>query len=152
MMFVPEGTIVSCGRNERLNTVPLPELPPLRAVPYRVLPDKINPACGLAPSRLVETPEELVLLAVKLCRLVRPEPLVLTANTVPWPELPPPAAAPYRVLPDKTNPACGLAPLLPPRKSSVVNPVPSVLMANTVRWPVVAVPYKILPDRINPAC
>ena len=46
--LAPEGMMVSCGGcgNERLNTVPLPELPPSYAVPYRVLPDKINPACG----------------------------------------------------------------------------------------------------------
>ena len=59
----PEGNMVSVGAgaltdpNERLNTVPLPELPPADAVPYRVLPDKINPACGLAPSLLVELNE-----------------------------------------------------------------------------------------------
>jgi hypothetical protein len=51
----PEGIAVSCGGNgsERLNTVPLPVLPPLSAVPYSVLPDKINPETGLAPSLLV---------------------------------------------------------------------------------------------------
>ena len=63
MTFPPERTMVSCGGggggNERLNTgprlntVPTPELPPLTAVPYRVLPDKINPAHGVAPSLLV---------------------------------------------------------------------------------------------------
>ena len=51
-----EGIIVSCDAltdpKERLNTVPRPELPPSRAVPYRVLPDKINPAHGVAPSLL----------------------------------------------------------------------------------------------------
>jgi hypothetical protein len=31
--FVPECSILSCGRNERLKTVPLPELPPAEAVP-----------------------------------------------------------------------------------------------------------------------
>jgi hypothetical protein len=36
-----------------LNTVPLPGLPPLAAVPNRVLPDTIYPHCGLAPSLLV---------------------------------------------------------------------------------------------------
>src|SRR5260221_9445588 len=54
MTFAPEGMIVSCGAltdpNERLNTVPIPTLPPKAAVPYRVLPDKINQAAGLAPS------------------------------------------------------------------------------------------------------
>ena len=50
MTFAPEGITDSCGAltdsSERLNTVPLPELPPPTAVPYRVLPDKINPAYG----------------------------------------------------------------------------------------------------------
>src|SRR2546422_929483 len=41
-------------------TVPAPELPPVFAVPYRVVPDKINPANGAAPS-----------LPVKLCRVVK---------------------------------------------------------------------------------
>src|SRR4029077_21122074 len=96
----------SCGRNERLNTVPescgkLKPAPPYAAVPYSVLRDKINPAVGLAP-----------LLKVKLCRVVKPVPSVLTANTVPAPELPPLYAVPYRVLPDKNNPARGLAPSL----------------------------------------
>src|SRR5205814_495006 len=36
--------------NERLNTVPLPELPPSTVVPYRVLPDKTKSPYGLAPS------------------------------------------------------------------------------------------------------
>src|SRR5579859_3276178 len=55
MTLASEGIIANCGAltltdpNERLNTVPLP-LPPAAAVPYKVLPDKINPACGLAPS------------------------------------------------------------------------------------------------------
>ena len=48
----------------------------------------------------------------KVCRVVKPVPLVLTANTVPSPQLPPLAAVPYRVLPDKINPAYGLAPSL----------------------------------------
>ena len=34
----------------KLNTVPLPELPPLFAVPYRILPDITNSASGSAPS------------------------------------------------------------------------------------------------------
>lgn len=42
--LVPERMIISCGRltdpSERLNTVPLPPLPPLCAVPYKVLLDK----------------------------------------------------------------------------------------------------------------
>ena len=87
IIFCPEGTTVSCGAltdpNERLNIVPLPELPPWLAVPYRVLPDKINPAAKLAPSP-----------PVKVCRIKKPVPSVLTLNTVPLPELPPPAAVP----------------------------------------------------------
>ena len=51
-----------------VNTVPLPEPPPLAAVPNRVLPDKVNPACGLAPSLLVDGLPEV---AVKLCRVVK---------------------------------------------------------------------------------
>lgn len=36
--FAPGITMVSCGGgNERLNTVPLPELPPADVVPYKVL-------------------------------------------------------------------------------------------------------------------
>ena len=87
------------------NNVPLPELPPNCAVPYRVLLDKINPADGLAPSLFVEGKGPEV--AVKLCRFVKPVPLVLTANTVPLPELPPKYAVPYRVLFDKTKPPSG---------------------------------------------
>ena len=57
--FVPEGMIVRCDPltladpNDRLNTVPLPELPPYAVVPYRMLPDTTKPADGLAPSLLV---------------------------------------------------------------------------------------------------
>src|ERR1019366_9094116 len=91
----------------RANTVPLPELPPplppLIVVPYRVLPDKINwPVYGQPPS----------LPPVKVCRVVKPVPLVLMANTVPQPELPPNCVIPYRVLPDTVNPASGKAPSL----------------------------------------
>src|SRR5256885_14144163 len=118
--------IASCGGvtgSEGLNNVPLPELPPHCAVPYRVLTDKINPAVGSAPS----------LPPVKLYRFVKPVPSVFTLNTVPLPELPPPAAVPYSVLPDKINPASGLAPSSGPAKlCNVVKPVPSVLTANTV--------------------
>src|SRR5438477_90472 len=121
--------MVSCGRNERLNTVPLPELPPLPAVPYRVLPDKINPF-GLPASY----------------SFVKPEPSVLMANTVP--------AVPYRVWPDRTRPADGLTPSLPVKVCRVVKPVPSALMAKTVPTPELtpshAVPYRVLPDKINP--
>src|SRR2546426_899246 len=56
MTFDAEATIVSCGAatgKVRLNTVPLPELPPLPAVQYRVFPDRIKPACGKAPSLLI---------------------------------------------------------------------------------------------------
>ena len=87
-----------------LKAVPLPDLPPKAAVPYRVLPEKINPPSGAIPS----------LPPVKLYKLVRPVPSAWRANTVPLPELPPDRAVPYRVLPDKsvTNPPAGLAPSL----------------------------------------
>src|SRR6266404_1043874 len=53
------------------NTVPAPELPPPAASPYSVLPAElvINPACGSAPSVLVEGKGPDV--AVKLCRTVK---------------------------------------------------------------------------------
>src|SRR5215207_1272995 len=152
MRYGREGVMVSCGWNERLNTVPRPELPPRLAVPYRVLLDKINPATGVAPS----------LPPVKLNRFVNLVPSVFTANTVPLPELPPTCAVPYNVLADKINLADGLAPSLlvleikPVKIYRVVKPVPSVLMANTVPLPDVpplrVVPYSILPERTNPAC
>src|ERR1035437_5750514 len=94
------------GGNERLNSVPWPELPPPLAVPYKVLPDKINPA----PIRYPSLPP------VKLCRVVKPVPSGLMANTVPAPELPPYSVVPYRVLPDKINPATVRYPSLPPLK------------------------------------
>jgi hypothetical protein len=75
-MIVSHGVLTD--RNERLNTVPWPELPPYSVVPYRVLPDKINAAHVVHPS-----------LKVTLCRIVKPVPSVLTANTVPCAELPP---------------------------------------------------------------
>ena len=34
----------------RAKTVPIPKLPPPSVVPYKMLPDEFNPACGLAPS------------------------------------------------------------------------------------------------------
>ena len=92
------------------NTVPPSELPPAPAVPYRVLPDKINPPWGLAPSLLV-----IFMKAVKLCRFVKPVASVLTLNTVPY-ELPPNLVVPYKVLPDKIKLATGLAPSLSPVK------------------------------------
>src|SRR5438034_11201034 len=87
IILAPEGMTVSCGGvtgNERLKTVPSPKSPPPDAVPYRVLPDKIKLATGKAPS-----PPPL-----KACRVVKPVPSVLTANTVPLPKLPPSDAVP----------------------------------------------------------
>ena len=116
MVRVGAGALTD--HNARLNTVPLPELPlklavqympPAVADPYRVLPYKINPASGLAPSLLVERVPEV---AVKPCKFVKLVPSVLKANTVPLPELPPRFADPYRVLPDKIKPPSGLAPSL----------------------------------------
>src|SRR5437773_7256654 len=85
--FASKRITVSCGRvtgNERLNTVPSPKSPPPDAVPYRVLPDKIKLAKGVAPS----------LPPLKSCSVVKPVPSVLMANTVPLPELPPSDAVP----------------------------------------------------------
>ena len=51
--LAPEAVMVSCGAlitpKERLNTVPEPPVPPPAAVPYRVLPDRNNPANGDSP-------------------------------------------------------------------------------------------------------
>ena len=75
MTFAPEGNMVSVAAagaltdpNERLNIVPLPEPPPLYAVPYSELPDETNPACGLAPSPFVGLKLST---HVKLCRIVK---------------------------------------------------------------------------------
>src|SRR2546422_6740311 len=92
----------------------------------------------------------------KLCRVVKPVPSVLMANTVPPPPSPPPDAVPYRVWPDTSNSACGLAPSLQVKLCRVVNAVPSVVTAKTVPAPKLpppsAVPYSVLPDEflINP--
>ena len=78
---------------------------------------------------------------------------------MPWSEVPPSDAVPYKVLLDKINPAAGMKPsLLVPygagKLKRFVNPVPLVLMANiTPREPPPrepAVPYNVLPDKINP--
>ena len=153
MTLVSERVMPICGvPNERLNTVPKPKLPPMRAVPYRVLPDKIKLAYGLAPSLLVRrTPEH----PVKLYRFVKAVPLVLILNTVPLFAPPPKLAVPYKVLSDKINPAYGEVPSMTVKLCRFVKPVPSVLMANTVPAPKLpppyAVPYRVFPDKINPA-
>ena len=78
--LVPERAMASRGRGSvKLKTVPLPELPPEAAVPYRILPDKTKSVCGLAPSPP----------PVKLYKLVKPEPSVLTANKTPLLLVPP---------------------------------------------------------------
>ena len=50
--FVPETPRVNSGGRNRLNTVPLPPVPPTCASPYSVLLDKI-PDTGPAPSLFV---------------------------------------------------------------------------------------------------
>ena len=57
--LLPERLMLSCGAegltgpNEKLNTVPIPLVPPFSVVPYKALPAKVKPAWGLAPSLLV---------------------------------------------------------------------------------------------------
>ena len=55
--LVPAAKMPSCSAptdaSEMLKIVPEPPLPPPSAVPYRVLPDKINPHIGELPSLLV---------------------------------------------------------------------------------------------------
>src|SRR5207249_1628260 len=121
--------------NERPNTPSL-EMPP--NVPYRVLPDKIRPS-GIAPSSTLKP--------LKLCRVVKFEPSVLTANTMPKGETRSFPAVPYRVLPDNIKPPNSMKPpgTIRGKLYSVVKPVPSVLTLNTVSSP----PYRVLPDKIN---
>src|SRR6266699_6099155 len=92
----PEAMMVRGGANERLKTVPRPEVPPEVAAPNSALSDENKPAAGNAPSA-----------PLKLCRFVNPVPSVLTLNTVPSPQKPPPSAVPYNVLPETTRPAAG---------------------------------------------
>src|SRR5439155_22480931 len=107
--------------------------------PYGVLPGKIKPF-GYLPSLLVRRPLPPNF-AVKLYRFVKPVPSVLTANTVPSFELPPPAV-PYSVLPDKMKPTDGRFPSVLVlllgfcvKLYKVVKPVPTVLTANTMPLP-----------------
>src|SRR5262249_49911273 len=83
-------------------TVPKLELPPREVVPYRVLPDKVSAADGLAPSPP----------PVKLCSVVKAVPSIPTLKTVPLAEVPPAKVVPNNVSPDKISPAIGLAPSL----------------------------------------
>ena len=57
MTLVPAPMMLSCGGitegKERLNTVPLPAVPPSSVVPYNFPPDIVKPARGLAPSQFV---------------------------------------------------------------------------------------------------
>src|SRR6266404_4999074 len=90
-------------------TVPLPQNPPNAAVPYKVSPDKINPVTGTAPSLFVAS-----MLAAKLYKLLKSEPLVIILNTVPFPGpcvgTPPDGVVPYNVVPDRSNPPNGWVP------------------------------------------
>src|SRR5438046_208363 len=72
-------------------TVPEPALPPSDAVPYLVLPlpATVKPAYELAPSLLVYVPEALVLLAEKLCRVVKVCAVTLPAAIKPRPAISP---------------------------------------------------------------
>src|SRR5437870_3004026 len=63
------------------NTVPEPELPPANAVPYRVLADKTNSACGETPSLLIQVGEPEF--AAKECSSLKYVVSMFTANTVP---------------------------------------------------------------------
>src|SRR5690349_9072566 len=79
---------------------PEPKSPPPEAVPYRVLLERTKRLPGNPPS----------LPLVKLCRLTRPVPSRFRRNTEPAPKLAPTDVVPYRVLPERSNPAVGLAP------------------------------------------
>src|SRR5262249_2776808 len=107
--------------NARLKTVPLFPSPPFSAVPYKVPPARITSEHGDFPS----LPGE------KLYSVVKSPPLVLMENTVPLPPPPVQLVVPYKVLPDKINPAYGLSPSVPPVKTCrLVKLLPPVSMAN----------------------
>ena len=84
------------------NTVPLPPLPPPFAVPYRVLPDKINPAADWLRRCWLhgEGADGRENMQVRKARAIGVEgEHRASAKRAAR------AAVPYRVLPDKTNPA-----------------------------------------------
>src|SRR5258708_2169634 len=101
----PEAIKLSCGGllagNVRLKIVPLLWLPPESVAPYKMLFTNSNDDgwVGSFPT-------------ARVCKVLKPVPSVLTANTVP-PQMPPCAVVPYRVFPDRTNSAYGKAPSVP---------------------------------------
>ena len=134
--------------------MPLPELPPALAVPYRVLPEKNQPATGL-PSLLVEEPScRRETMQVRKTRAIGVDgehrAIARTAAIV---------AVPYRVLPDKINPAFGESRRCWPcrgRETMQVRKTRAIgvdgehrAIARTAAM--TAVPYRVLPDKINPA-
>ena len=130
-------------------TVPYPYAPSADAVPYKMLLDKTNPACGLAP-----------LVPAKLSNtvIVPVPPAIGIENTVPYPFVPPLYVVPYNFVlsDDKTNPACGLAPLVPVKLSNTLIVLPVAIgIENTVPYPFIpplyAVPYKMPLYKTNPA-
>ena len=51
MMWSWGGVVVEGSERRKMVPLPVPEaLPPLRAVPYRVFPDRTRPAWGFAPA------------------------------------------------------------------------------------------------------
>ena len=95
--------MVSCGANERLNTVPRSELPPRLVVPYRVwvLADKVNPAYGLP---VADASKNMKIR--KTCAITVEGENRAIARTTARP------CRPIQVLPDKINRPSGLAPSL----------------------------------------
>src|SRR5262245_33462550 len=113
--------------------------------------DRNNPDPGYPPS----------LPPVKYRKMPKPEPSIFILNSAPYPELPPPIAAPYIVFPDKTkSPFMDLPSLflLPPKVAllvcKTVKALPSMLILNIVPFPKKppppVTPYKVLPTKSNP--
>src|ERR1043166_105311 len=96
-------------------------------------------------------------MAAKLCRLVKPAPLVLTAKIMPLLKVPPLCVVPYNVSPPKTKLSNGKAPSLfmAVKTCKFVKPLPSVLILNIVPLselpPYVVVPYSVLWEITKPA-
>ena len=98
------------------NTVPFPSTPPLYVVPYNFVlsDDKINPATGLAPLRTSKLANNIIEPSPPAIDMEKTVPSVLPICE------PPLFVVPYKMPLYKTNPAVGLAPLVPVKLSNTV--------------------------------
>src|ERR1051326_1656864 len=153
----------NCGElsgREILKIVPIPCPPPVPAVPYKLLPENRSKPLGWAPSPFALNPRGVVVMSVKLCRRVNPEPSSFIWKTVPQPASPPTIAVPYKVLPFATKPDVGCAPswfsrrpaalvLVAEKVCSVWKCDPLVDIRKIVPLPY-APPLCVVPKRLSP--